>query len=209
MNTLAIVHRLYLPLCMLASGWAGAQQAQTPEHWPCVQAFVPTVPAAVVWDGPPVDEYSNQWQSAMEVNLLVSRLVSPQMSLPEAEKEIGAFAENQPADQKNKMLTLLFSGILSSLNADRTRLMSGIISYSRGQEQRAQQLGDVLDQIARLEQDDSEAAQKKLTELHESVGIGQRMFDERESSIQYLCTRPIAVEQRLGALARAIAYHLD
>ena len=36
----------------------------------------------------------------------------------------------------------------------------------------------------------------------------ERIFDDRERSIRFLCLRPVAVEERLGVLARMIAGHL-
>lgn len=209
MKTAALFRGMSLSFCIFIAGGTGAQASQDPDQWPCQQAYVPTIPAAVVWAGPPVDELDQRWQSLPGINLQVSRLLSPGMSLSEAEKEIARFAGQQAPRQKDRMLTLLFAGILERLNADRSRLMSGILSYSRGQDERAQRLGEALDQIARLETDRSEAAQRELAELKESISIRQRMFDEREGAIQFLCARPILVEQRLGALARAIALHLD
>ncbi|MCB1859286.1 MAG: hypothetical protein KDI63_13485 [Gammaproteobacteria bacterium] len=209
MKAVILLRRLLFLFFVLPVGSGWAQGSQDPEHWPCPQVFVPSVPAAVIWDGPAVEETSRQWETIPEVNSLVSRLVAPGMKLADAEQLIAAFAGVQPPAVKDQMLTLLFAGVLEGLNADRSHLLSGIINYSRGQDQRAQQLGEVLDQIARLEEDRSDHAQQKLAELRELVGIEQRLFDERESSIQYLCTRPIAVEQRLGALARTIALYLD
>ncbi|MCP3869292.1 MAG: hypothetical protein GY703_14560 [Gammaproteobacteria bacterium] len=209
MKTVLMFRSAFFLLSMLIVGGAGAGGADSPEHWPCTQVYVPSIPAVVVWAGPQVKETARYWQSFPEVSRLVSRLVAPGMSLSEAENEIARFAGGQLPVQKDRMLSLLFAGILERLNADRGRLMSGILSYSRGQDERAQQLGEVLDQIARLEGETSEAAQLQSAKLKESLSIGQRMFDDRESSIQYLCTRPIVVEQRLGSLARAIALHLD
>ena len=40
------------------SGFAGAQpRVETPPDWPCVQVFVPTLSAASIWAGPPIDDY--------------------------------------------------------------------------------------------------------------------------------------------------------
>jgi hypothetical protein len=107
------------------------------------------------------------------------------------------------------MLTALFAGVLEVLNQDRAKLIDGIKRYSRDQQRRADALGEKLNDMVRLEQDDSDAARAELAELTRALELEQRVFDEREKFIGYLCARPIVVEQRLGFLARTIAGYLD
>ncbi len=187
---------------------AAAPAPQDPD-WPCEQALVPEIPAAVVWAGPLVDGLSSAWETVPDVSRLVQRITSPVYDQGSAEQEIAAFASMQEPRQKDEMLTLLFAGVLDTLNRDRSRMLQGILRYSRGQSARAMRLGEDLDEIVRLEEATTSDSRLKLEALRTGVLLEQRIFDEREGSIQFLCSRPVAIEQRLGFLARTIAAHLD
>jgi hypothetical protein len=172
--------------------------------WPCEQALVAEVSAAVVWDGPPVDGLRGEWRKVPPVAELVPRLAAPRADPADSEARIEAFARLHAGEDKDRLLTLLFAGVLESLNEDRRQLNSGILRYARDQERRAKELDRQL-----VEGDPSGAAQRRLGELKKRLEIEQRVFDDREKAIPFLCTRPRSVEQRMGEIARAIAYRLD
>ena len=196
-------------VCLQAVATATNGMGPSDAYWPCEQVLVPEVSAAVIWDGPAIDEAKDTWRSLPRVAEVVERIASPQASAETAQAAIASFAsELEPAD-KDRMLTALFAGVLEVMNQDRSKLIDGIERYSRDQQRRAEALGEKLDEMVRLEQDDSEAARQALDELMKALELGQRVFDERERFIQYLCARPIVVEQRLGFLARTIAGYLD
>jgi hypothetical protein len=177
--------------------------------WPCEQALVSEVSAAVVWDGPSVEGLQKRWQDVPAVGALVKEVSSPNVSEEGAKTAIASFATSLKPAEKDHMLTLAFAGVLDQLNADRAMLIDGIKRYSRDQARRAEALGDELDEMVRLEKDPSPGVGQQLAELKKRLDLEQRIFDEREKSIRYLCLRPVAVEQRLGFLARTIAAHLD
>jgi hypothetical protein len=176
-------------------------------NWPCDQVLVPRVAAAVVWDGPPVDGLA--WREVAPVADLVARITPSATSEAAASAAIAAFADGVGAPDRDRLLTLAFAGVLEVLNQDRQVLIEGIKRYSRDQAQRAETLGDELDQLVRLEQDPSAAAAAARDELKKRLTLEERAFDEREKSLPFLCTRPVVVEQRLGFLARTIAGHLQ
>jgi hypothetical protein len=208
--TRAVVYLVFATNLSLAVSLtdAATPMPQDPD-WPCEQILVPEVPAAVVWAGPTVDGLGSAWKKASGVSGLVQRITSPVYNQSTAEQAIAAFASMQEPRQKDEMLTLLFAGVLDTLNRDRSRMLQGIMRYSRGQSARAMRLGEDLDEIAHLEDDPSPAAQERLRVMQKGMLLKQRIFDEREGAIQYLCSRPVAIEQRLGFLARTIAAQLD
>ena len=177
--------------------------------WPCEQALVSEVSAAVVWDGPSVEGLVEEWSNDPEVTALVRRLTARRASSEESEALIESFARAQAATDRDHRLTLLFAGVLQTLNADRQKLNSGILRYARDQQRRAEALDGRLVELVRLETDNSADARAHLAETRRQIDLEQRMFDDRERSIPFLCTRPRVVEQRIGELARAIAYHLE
>lgn len=195
-------------LVLLSRVPAFASDLEDPD-WPCEQALVAEISAAVVWDGPSVDGLSDQWGSDPDVAALVQRLVARRIEPADAESLIEAFAGAQAPADRDHRLTLLFAGVLDVLNADRSKLNDGILRYARDQERRARALDDHLAELVRLEADDSQAADQRLEELQKRFQIEQRIFDDREKSIPFLCTSPRVVEQRIGDLARAIAAQLE
>ncbi len=177
--------------------------------WPCEQAYVAEVAAAVVWDGPAIDGLEQAWQVEPDVATLVKRLSARRLEQNQAERLIEAFALAQPPERKDRMLTLLFAGVLDTLNQDRKTLLSGILRYSRDQQRRAVILDRKLSEMVELEQDESEAARQLLAERRRVIELEQRSFDDREQSIPYFCSRPRVVEGRIGEIARAISGYLD
>jgi len=178
-------------------------------NWPCEQALVTEVSPAVVWDGPPLDGLEEYWGSDASISELVQRLTSRDADRAEDEPLIEAFAAAQPAAARDHRLTILFAGVLEVLNADRRKLNAGILRYSRDQQQRAEALDADLTDMVRLETEDADAARQRLAELTKRIELEQRIFDDREKSIPFLCTRPRVVEQRIGELARTISAQLQ
>jgi hypothetical protein len=180
-----------------------------PPDWPCVQALVREIPAAVVWSGPSIEELGDTWERDKEVARLVQRFVSPRYDVDAADAEIAEFSSKQDPQQKDSRLALLFSGVIQTLNEARKRKLNGIMRYARGQAARANKLSEELDEMVQLQGDPSPASQGRLSLMHKEMEIKQRMFDDREDFIEHLCTRPRVIEERLGSLARTIAYYLD
>lgn len=192
----------------LGSALATKEGGGNPD-WPCEQVLVPEISAAVVWDGPDPAAYAEQWAKDPQVTELAHRLTARGIDRAGSEALIQAFAEAQPGAERDRRLTLLFAAVLEILNADRNRLVSGILRYSRDQERRARALDSQLTQMVELEANGSEEDLQRLAELQPRVELEQRVFDDREKSFPFLCTRPQAVEQRIGELARAIASWLE
>ena len=85
--------RLFMTSTIVLTALTGITQAQprveTPPDWPCVQVFVPTLSAATIWAGPPVDDYLKTWTENRDVAALATRVVpapSPTMRPPKLSK---------------------------------------------------------------------------------------------------------------------------
>ena len=109
------VQRLASPaltiLLILGGAPALAADAENP-NWPCEQAFVSEVSAAVVWDGPSVEGLEGQWESDPEISGLVVRLTARGTDTADDEPLIETFAAAQPPADRDARLTLLFAGVL-------------------------------------------------------------------------------------------------
>jgi hypothetical protein len=200
------LYSLAVAFLMLAAGLSAQAAEGQNADWPCQQGLVPDISPAVVWDGPSVEGLV--WRDQPEVAVLVERIIPSQTTIESAEQQVASFAAALPRQDKDRMLTLLFAGVLEALNQDRSRLINGIQRYSRDQARRAEEIGKQLDELVGLERATSEDAASKAQALRARLELQERVFDERERSIRFLCLRPVAVEERLGALARMIAGHL-
>ena len=180
--------------------------------WPCVQRKVPTISAGMIWAGPPIDEKAiSTWRSDETIARLVPRLAARRTELEQAEKLIETFASGLNASARSSQLTLLFAGVLGSINSERQQIMAGIERYTRKQRDLAQTVRKTRDKlntvlkITKL----SDADKKHRRELEETLTWQSRIHDERVRSLKYVCESPVLLEQRAFAIARAIMNHLE
>ncbi|MEW8292805.1 MAG: hypothetical protein AB2672_20010, partial [Candidatus Thiodiazotropha endolucinida] len=133
---------LTLPLCA----------EERPQDWPCEQALVHEIPAAVVWAGPSIVGLEHAWEQDKEVSRLVNRFVVSDYDQDAADAEIAEFSAEQDSSEKDSRLTLLFAGVIQTLNEERKKKLDGIIKNARGQAARANRLRHELDELSQLQE---------------------------------------------------------
>jgi hypothetical protein len=199
---------LLLSLTALAAGMrdAGAADPRYPD-WPCVQAKVPEISLAAIWDGPPVDGLMNTWHNDRTVENLVARLAARRIPLEEAQKNATDFIAAAGTDKARKGV-LLFAGLFDTLNHQRSEIMDGLERMQR----RARDLADQIKaDVAALRalQDQPQPDEAKINDLNTRIEWGTRIFDDRRKSVRYACEVPTIIERRLGALARTIRQEME
>jgi hypothetical protein len=190
------------------TGFAGAQpRVETPPDWPCVQVFVPTLSAASIWAGPPIDDYLKTWTDNHDVASLATRAASRSVPEEEATQAVDSFAESLK-DNREQTLTMLFAGIFDEANRTRSKAIDGIRRFSRAQQEQLRNMNATLGELDRVRaaQPQDEA---KVKELTEQLAWQRRIIEERQRSLGALCEQPVIVERRLGTLARTIASHME
>ena len=187
---------------------ASAQMTQDPD-WPCIQVLVPTISAAVVWDGPSIEGLEARWRDQVGVARLVGRVTQRHVDADQAEREIDAFAQSQPTADRNAALTAVFAGILEILNEKRQYMIERIKEFARQQSARANRIENMLLELERISSDSSPASGAKIGKIRQDLVLEARIFEDREKSIVYLCELPVKVEGKIGALARAISAQLN
>ncbi len=187
-----------------AFGLANSAAAQPPEpsDWPCRQIRVPSVAKGSVWTGPPIDEAANAWRDDAAIGDLVARISARRTPIDEAQRAIGDFAKAS-GDKRKERLTALFAGVYDRLESERREVLAGLDRYGRKQKDLAEKLRAAT-QSLRAEQDKSPPDAQKVKEASEALQWDLRIFDERRQALGYVCETPALIEQRLGALARAI-----
>ena len=104
--------------------------------WPCVQRKVPSISASMIWSGPEIRNEDRRWEEQSDIADLVRRISSRRLPLEEAFAAIDSFAATLGIDRTER-LTLLFTGLLQTVNAERSEIMQGIERYTRRQRELA------------------------------------------------------------------------
>lgn len=193
--------------CALASP-AAADKANP--DWPCVWRKVVELNAATIWDGPEVNAESGDWRSDDTIRKLSEFLVSRRIKIEDAEAAIKKYAEGLDAASRDKKLTDLFTAVLSRTNDERKTVISGIERFHKRQLGRAKEIEQAggavppagAPQVA--EAQSSSADPLKLTDAEEKRQWEVRVFQERQQSIPIACEIPQLMDERAGAIARAI-----
>lgn len=200
-----------LLLAVLSGGPPDPVAAASSENpdWPCVQRKVPHVSPGMMWAGPPIDEMDESWEKSKKLSALVHRLSERRTSMDEARSAVAQFAKN--ADDKSRQLTLLFTGLLQTINAERDAIMRGITRYARQQRARADNIRELRKKLEALNAKDnlSDDEKARREELEKQLNWATRIYDERDQSLTYVCESPVILEQRLFSLARIIQQHLN
>jgi hypothetical protein len=203
--------RLFMTSTIVLTALTGITQAQprveTPPDWPCVQVFVPTLSAASIWAGPPVDDYLKTWTENRDVAALATRSVSRSVPDDEATQAVDSFAEGVKGNRE-ETLTMLFAGIFDEANRTRSKAIDGIRRFSRAQQEQLRNMNATIGELDRARaQRPQDAA--RIKELTEQLAWQRRIIEERQRSLGALCEQPVIVERRLGTLARTIASHME
>lgn len=176
--------------------------------WPCVQRKVPEISSGQVWTGPALDDIGDSWQSDDALAQLARAIASRRTDMAEAKEKIAAFAS--AATDRNRKLTALFAGVLSTLNAERSSIIAGIARYAHRQQALARKISAQAAELDKLPpQDGTHEQVDRREELVEVQNWDQRIYRERERSLQYVCELPVLLDQRAFALGREIAALLD
>jgi hypothetical protein len=183
---------------------AGAARGQG--DWPCVQREVPEISAGVVWSGGAIDPEDRSWSTDEKIAPKVAEVSSRRKTVEEAIAAIDQFAASLTED-RNRLLTGLFIGVLQNVNAERTKVMGGIKRYARKQAALANRIKERSIQRAELSRKDvpSEDEKRKLADLDEQITWDTRIYDDREQSLRYVCETPVLMEQRLFQIGRHIS----
>jgi hypothetical protein len=199
---------LLFAIAMQCAGlsFADAADSRYPD-WPCVQAKVPDLSIAAMWDGPPIDQAQKVWQDDPTIKNLVPRLAARRIPIEEAQKSIEDFLAGAGAAKTDKGV-LLFAGLFETLNHQRSEVMNGLERLQRSQRELADRIR--ADASAQHElQDKSQPDQAKIDELGTRIEWSTRIFDDRRKSVRYACEVPVIIERRLFALARTIRQEME
>ncbi len=192
-----------LALLWLLAGARPLAAAGEDPDWPCVQRLVPEIAPGMIWAGPPLDSVDGEPRPAIDA--LASELAARRVPLEDAEAQVERFAGTLEGGPKDGQLTRLFARTLEDINRDRSSIIQGIRKFARGQRTLAERINARNDQLSALGADQVALRDALLAEQAWDL----RVYEDRRSSLGYLCEQPVLLEQRAFALARTIAGHLQ
>ena len=207
-TSMKLLRLLLSATAMLCAGLHLAQAAD-PRYpdWPCVQAKVPELSVAAVWDGPSIEQAQKLWQDDPAIKNLVERLAARRIPLEEARKSIEDFLSVAGAAKAEKGL-LLFAGLFETLNHQRTEVMNGLERLQRRQRELADSIRADVASLREL-QDKADPDHTKIDELGSRTEWSTRIFEDRRKSVSYACDVPTIIERRLFALGRTIRQEME
>jgi hypothetical protein len=193
---------LLLSLCGTA---AAAPPGRDPD-WPCQSVKVPSLSLGGIWTGPSLDARLGTWNGDAPAADLARRLAQRRVPVEDAVAAIKQFAADAGEAKQDQLLDLM-AGLFSTLDAERSSVVAGLSRFGHRQKELAAELRTTIATL-RTEQDKPDADQAKVAQLSQQVTWGTRVFNDRRQSIRYACDVPNLIEERLGALARAIQAEL-
>lgn len=214
----------------LALAFATPALAKDPANpdWPCVWRKTLALDAAAIWDGPEVTD-TKSWLNDDAIRKLSAYVIARRLKLEDVENAIKKFAEGLPEAERDKKLTELFAGVLSRTNDERKIVMSGIERFHKRQLARAKEIeaqgvalppadlmhipqagepvpapepGADMGPSGKIE--DALAAAPSKDDPQERMKWEIRVFQERQQNIPVACEIPQLMDERAGAVARAI-----
>lgn len=195
-------------MALAQTGLATASSAEetAKAEWPCVYRKVPELSAAAIWDGPEITDTSS-WRKDEKVRKLSEYLISRRVKLEDTEAAVKKYAEELPADTRDAKLTELFAAVLTRSNEERKIIMSGIERMHKRQLERAKEIEK--EGLELPPESEAATAQEygeigKLSDAQEKYKWEIRAFQEKQSMIPIACEIPQLIDERAGAIARAI-----
>ena len=176
-------------------------------NWPCEQPLVPTVTAAMVWDGPPVDNIGN-WRDEPQVAELVRRIVPRNVSIRDGEAAIKAFVQNLHGDRKH-LITLAFAGLLDEANSQRTEVIDRLKDLAQRQRSLSDVVNKLSTQVDALPAEEQRNPSPAHQDLVDRWTFTSREYTSLQQTMRYACEIPGLIDSRLGAYARALSAGLS
>ena len=189
---------------IIVSAQAFAQgRPKTDPDWPCHQVKTPTLSLASVWAGPDIDLKSEAWRDDPAMAELVAKMTERRLPIEDVERAISEFKAKQGAAANAKLLQA-FGAAFDELTQQRSQILAGLDRFGRKQRELADRIRGE-NQVALNAEDANKTTDGQGDEAaRQRLEWDLRVFDDRRRTISYVCESPLLIEQRIGAIARAV-----
>jgi hypothetical protein len=180
-------------------------------NWPCQQILVSHLSPAAMWSGPSIQGLDKSTADP-DLDALATKIAQRRLPIEQAKTEIEAFAKSAGADRKQK-LTMLFALVFSKLDDERGQVLQGLVRFGQRQKEMADKIRAESDKLHETQDksmspEEANDPNNQLSAAAKQLQWDLRIFNERHSSLTYVCESPVLIEQRLFALAREIQAQL-
>lgn len=168
--------------------------------WPCVQRKVEQLSVGLMWPHP-IPETELARGLSGDASDLVERLALRRLDLTEVQPALDAFVDRHSPDPA--VMGQVFAKLFDRLSRTRSTIIEGIGAYSLQQIA----LSEQIDQ-KRAEMDTLLAAEApdydKIDALEAQIDWDERIFQDRQRSLTYVCETPVLIEKRLFGAAQML-----
>lgn len=192
---------LLAALAILLPAIAAAAPRTADPDWPCQQALVPTLTAAMMWNGPALDNIGD-WHADPAIAALVEHLAQREVTREQGTAALGDFLHGLDGDRQRK-IGLVFAGLLDETNRDRTVVIERIKDLAQRQRSLATLISQLTTELEAIPADDQTRAAER-TDLQQRWTFTSRSYAELQSTMRYACDVPATLDARLGAYARQL-----
>jgi hypothetical protein len=175
--------------------------------WPCQQRLMPVIGSGALWSGPPLDS-AGDWHGEPTVAELVGRIAPRNVSTEAGVAAIGTFADELPAADRPRLMTLVFAGLLDETNRERTEIIARLKDLGHRQHELADIASRAGEALRGIPADATGDDAARRTDLEQRFAFVTQAFENTQRTMRYACEAPVRLEARLGRYAQAVKSRL-
>jgi hypothetical protein len=190
----------------LVAPQAGAEykgKGASDPDWPCQQIKTPTFSLASVWAGPQLDLDSQAWRKESDVVELKTQMAQRRVALDDVKAAIAGFKVKAGPDGDAKLLRA-FGAAFVDLSRQRSEIVDGLDRIGRRQKELADHIRSENEALQKPPDPNADQAASPEAKGRDQLLWDIRIFDDRRQTVAYVCEAPTLIEQRIGAIARAV-----
>ncbi len=165
--------------------------------WPCIQRRVEHLSIGVMWPQPIPEEVEALPEDLRNV---AAQLALRRVSEDQARDLVAEVAADHP-DLTLDDYARLYQVTFEQIDRQRAEIVAGIVGYARNQSRLAAEIDELQAQMAQLEAAE-EPDFDRIDEVEAELDGRLRVFNDRASSLTYVCESPVLLEQRAYSIAQ-------
>jgi len=180
-----------------------AQPAKLDPDWPCQQIKTPTFSLASVWAGPQLDLDSEAWRNESDVADLKAKMAQRRVPIADVEAAIKDFKAKAGPDANAKLLRA-FAAAFEDLTQQRSQVIDGLDRFGRKENALADRIRKENEAVQASSDQNSDSQTPPGVSSRDKLLWDIRVYTDRRQTASYVCEVPTLIEQRIGAIARAV-----
>ena len=171
--------------------------------WPCQQIKTPTLSLASVWAGPQLDLDSQSWRDQSDVADLEAKMAQRRVPVADVEKAITDFKAKGGPDANARILRA-FAAAFEELSQQRSQVIDGLERFGHNQNALANRIRAENEAVQKSSDEKGDGRAPPGASNQDKLLWDIRVYNDRHQSATYVCEVPTLIEQRIGAIARAV-----